>query len=58
MAFLKVFDEDNELEVTLFPEVYANSLMLLESNSVLIIKGYYQKDKESFIAETISILED
>ena len=58
MAFLKVFDESNELEVTLFPETYAKYLMTLETNSVFIIKGYYQKDKQSFIAETITLLED
>ena len=58
MSFLKVFDESNELEVTLFPETYAKYLMTLETNSVFIIKGYYQKDKQSFIAETITLLED
>ncbi len=54
MAFLKVFDENNELEVTLFPTVYAKSLMFLETNKVLIIKGNYQKSKDSFIADEIN----
>lgn len=58
MAFLKVFDEENELEVTLFPETYSKALMLLESNKVLIIKGNYQASKDSFIADSVNSLNE
>ena len=60
MSFIKIFDETDEIEVTVFPKVYETSYRLLEKNNILLIKGRYEhnKDKESFIADEISLLEE
>ncbi|MCH5180669.1 MAG: DNA polymerase III subunit alpha [Erysipelotrichales bacterium] len=59
MAYLSCMDENSDIEVIVFPREYEKYWSLLISNSVLIIKGYFdQKDNESFIAEEIKKLED
>ncbi len=60
MAFLKVFDEDGEIEVVVFNRIYEESISLLEKNNIVLITGRYDKkeDKESFIADKITLLEE
>ena len=60
MAFIKLFDEYGEIEITVFPKLYVNSYRDLVKNKILLIKGRYDKkdEKESFIAEAISLLEE
>lgn len=60
MAFVKIFDEDDEVEVTVFPRVFDLSFKLLSKNNILIINGRYESknDKESFVADEISQLEE
>lgn len=60
MAFIKLFDETGELEVTIFPKLYVDTYTLLKKNNIVYIKGRYDKkeEKETFIAEEISLLED
>lgn len=60
MAFIKLFDEVGEIEVTVFPRLYVDHYRILTKNQILLIKGRYDKkdDKESFIAEEISLLEE
>ena len=60
MAFVKLFDELDEIEVTVFSRIYEQCFSLLEKNKILLIKGRYDRkqDKESFIADEVSLLEE
>ena len=60
MAFIKIFDDVSELEVVVFARVYENAFSILEKNNILLIKGRYDHkgDKESFIADEVSLLEE
>ncbi len=60
MAFIKIFDEDGEIEVIVFAKVYEKVFSLLEKNNILLINGRYdqKEDKESFIANEIKLLEE
>ena len=60
MAFVKIFDESDELELTVFARTYEASFNLLTKNNIILVKGRYEhnKDKESFVADEISLLED
>lgn len=58
MAFVKLFDETGELEATIFPNLYKDTLQLLEKNNILLIEGRFEKNKESttFVADKVSLL--
>ena len=60
MAFVKLFDELDEIEVTVFSRIYEQVFSLLEKNNILLVKGRYDRkqDKESFVADEISLLEE
>ncbi len=60
MAFMKVFDEDGEIEVIVFAKVYERVFSLLEKNNILLINGRHdqKEDKDSFIANEIKLLEE
>lgn len=60
MAFIKIFDDVSELEVVIFARVYETVFSILEKNNILLIKGRYdhKTDKESFIADEITLLEE
>ncbi|MBO4855982.1 MAG: DNA polymerase III subunit alpha [Bacilli bacterium] len=60
MAFIKIFDETDELEFTVFPRTFKECSSLLEKNALIIarIKKQISQDEETFIAEEIKKLED
>ena len=60
MAFIKLFDESGELEVTVFPKVYEETFNILSKNQIVLINGRYEhnNDKESFVADQIKLLEE
>lgn len=60
MAFIKIFDESDEMEVTIFPKTFEESFTLLEKNNIVLIEGRYElsKDREGFIADKVSLLEE
>ena len=60
MAFMKLFDEDGEIEVVVFAKVYEKVFSLLEKNNILLVNGRYdqKEDKDSFIANEIKLLEE
>ena len=60
MAFIKIFDETDELEFTVFPRTYKECASLIEKNALIIAKVKKQvvQDEETFIAEEIKKLED
>ena len=59
MAFIKIFDETGELEITIFPELYAKNISILEKNQIIIVKGHYEKKNNeiNFIGNEINLLE-
>ncbi len=52
MAFLLFFDDEEEMEVVVFPETYAKCYQILERNQLYVIDGYEGKD-HSFISNSI-----
>ena len=60
MAFVTLFDELDNIEITVFSRVYEQCFSLLEKNQILLVKGRYEhkQEKESFIADEISLLEE
>ena len=60
MAFIKIMDETDEMEVTLFPEAYLEGFSLLEKNKLVILKVKREKRDENydFIANKIEPLEE
>ncbi len=57
MAFITISDDHDELDVTLFPEVYDTYSSLLEINKCLLIEGSYDKKRESMTADKVNELE-
>lgn len=56
MAFIKISDDTGEIEVTIFPTVYANCVSFLEKNNIIVIDGKMEIDEEagnSFIANEV-----
>ena len=60
MAFVKIADETDEIELTVFSEVYKESINLLEKNQLVIvdIKREVRNESVDYIASTISALEE
>ena len=60
MAYIKLFDETGEIEVTVFPRVYQECYQFLEKNKFVLIKGKIESDSEdkSMIADSIELLEE
>lgn len=60
MAFVRVFDQSGDIEVTIFPKLFAEKSALLEKNNIIVIKGRYEvrNDESSFLAENIENLEN
>ena len=60
MAFVKIMDETDEIELTLFPEAYVEGISLLEKNSLIIatIKREKRDDNYDFICNKVEPLEE
>ena len=60
MAFIKLVDETGEIEITIFPEAYLNSVQLLEKNNLIIasIKREKHDDSYDYVSDKIEPLED
>ena len=61
MAFIKLFDETDEMEITIFPSLFAKSIQKLEKNNIIYVIGHndrHESEKESFVAEKIENLEE
>lgn len=60
MAFIKLFDELDEIEITVFSRIYEQCFSIIEKNNILLVKGRYDRkqDKESFVADEITLLEE
>ena len=60
MAFVKLVDETDEIELTVFSDLYVESLPLLEKNQLIIAEVKREKRNENidFIASAITPLEE
>lgn len=60
MAFLKVFDDSSEIEVTIFADAYQNSISSLKKNNIVVIEGLnkVRNEESDFIANKIYLLEE
>ena len=59
MAFIKIFDETSELEVTIFPKLYEKVYKLLKKNNIIVVEGKFESndEKDSFAADNLYLLE-
>ena len=60
MAFIRIVDETDEIEITVFPETYLNNLSLFEKNQLIVvdIKKEKRDDTYDFICQKITPLEE
>ena len=60
MAYVTIYDESDEIELRVFPELYIASTSLLKKNNIIIVKMNKQKYKgnDVYIADQISPLEE
>jgi len=60
MAFIKIFDDSGEMEVTLFSDLYSQVIPLIERNKIVIIKGSnkFRNGEYNFIANNVELLEE
>ena len=59
MAFVRLFDQTSEFEVTVFSDLYSDNMQLIKKNNILLIEGNNKSSKgeTSFIANAISLVE-
>ena len=59
MAFVRLFDQTSEFEVTVFSDLYSDNMQLIKKNNILLIEGSNKSSKgeTSFIANAISLVE-
>ena len=59
MAFITIYDDNGELEITIFPELYAQVYTKLEKNAIIVVKGELQtRQKLNLLADTLKLLEE
>ena len=60
MAFIKLVDEEGEIEVTVFPSLYTDKYKIIEKNNIVVVKGKteHNDEKVTIVADDISLLEE
>ena len=58
MAYITVFDDTLEIELTVFPEAYAKSVSSLKKNNIVVVDGYYRSVKDEFNVTLVTSLEE
>ena len=60
MAFVKIVDETDEIELTVFSDLYVQSINLLEKNKLIIVqvRREVRNDDIDYIASSIEPLEE
>lgn len=58
MAYVTVYDDTLEMELTVFPEAYNKSISSLKKNNIVVIEGYYRTIKDEFNVTKILSLEE
>ena len=57
MAYISVYDETSEIELTLFPETYLKSMKAIKKNNIVVIEGYQRNTGEFNVNSVIDIKE-
>ena len=47
MAFIKLFDDNGSLDVTIFPKLYPDVASILKENTTVMVKGKIEKQEDS-----------
>lgn len=59
MAFVKIIDQSNELELILFPSIYQQTLGIWERDRVILAKGKVNaKDRDGNLGQEVKVLID
>ena len=60
MAFIKLFDQTSEFEVTIFSDLYSDNMRYIKKNNILLIEGSNKNNQgeSSFIASKIELIEN
>ena len=58
MAFITIFDDSLEIELTIFPETFRKSVSAIKKNNIVVIDGYYRSFKDEFSVTQVTSLED
>ena len=60
MAFVRLYDDLGEIEITIFSTTYQECYKYLEPNNLLLVTGYnkFNKDEKTFIVNSIELLGD
>lgn len=57
MAFVTVYDDTCELELTVFADAFVKSFSSLKKNNIVVIEGYFRNLKQEFSVTQITSLE-
>lgn len=57
MAFVTIFDDTSELELTVFADAFAKSISSLKKDNIVVVEGYYRNLKQEFSVSQITSLE-
>ena len=58
MAYITIYDDTTELELTVFPEAYAKSVSSIKKNNIVVVNGYYRSFKDEFSVTLVTSLEE
>ena len=58
MAYITIFDDSLEIELTVFPEAYAKSVSSIKKNNIVVVEGYYRSLKDEFSVTLVTSLEE
>ena len=58
MAYITVYDDTIEIELTVFPDAYAKSVSSIKKNNIVVIDGYYRSFKDEFSVTQVTSLEE
>ena len=58
MAYITVYDDTTEIELTVFPEAFAKSVSSIKKNKIVVIDGYYRSFKDEFNVTLVTSLEE
>ena len=58
MAYVTIYDDTSELELTVFPEAYAKSVSSIKKNNIVVVDGYYRSFKDEFSVTLVTKLEE
>lgn len=58
MAYITIYDDTLETELTVFPEAYNKSISSIKKNNIVVVEGYYRSLKDEFSVTVVTSLEE